>query len=109
VNEALAYIGSGPEAVSSRIGRPSIAPEKLLRALFLQLFHGIRSKRQIKERLDCNLSLRWFVGLTAVVRLDDVERPEARWITLAADRAYDTRDFVADLRSGASLHTSLRI
>lgn len=36
--------------------------------------------------------------LTAVAMLDDVERPEARRITLAADRAYDTRDFVADLR-----------
>jgi len=47
VNGALAYIGSGREAVSSRIGRPSIAPEKLLRALFLQLFHGIRSKRKL--------------------------------------------------------------
>lgn len=47
----------------SRIGRPSIAPEKLLRALLLQLFHGIRSERQMMERLDFDLSFRWFVEL----------------------------------------------
>jgi transposase len=63
VNEALADIGPELEAVYSRIGRPSIAPEKLLRALLLQLFHGIRSERQMMERLDFDLSFRWFVGL----------------------------------------------
>lgn len=63
VNEALADIGSELETVYSRIGRPSIAPEKLLRALLLQLFHGIRSERQMMERLDFDLSFRWFVGL----------------------------------------------
>jgi transposase len=47
----------------SNIGRPSIAPEKLLRALLLQLFHGIRSERQMMERLDFDLSFRWFVGV----------------------------------------------
>lgn len=63
VNEALFDIGPELEAVYSRIGRPSIAPEKLLRALLLQLFHGIRSERQMMERLDFDLSFRWFVGL----------------------------------------------
>jgi transposase len=63
VNGALADIGPELEAVYSRIGRPSIAPEKLLRALLLQLFHGIRSERQMMERLDFDLSFRWFVGL----------------------------------------------
>jgi len=63
VNEALADIGTEFEAVYSSIGRPSIAPEKLLRALLLQLFHGIRSERQMMERLDFDLSFRWFVGL----------------------------------------------
>ncbi len=63
VNEALADIGPQMEAAYSRIGRPSIAPEKLLRALLLQLFHGIRSERQMMERLDFDLSFRWFVGL----------------------------------------------
>jgi transposase len=47
----------------SRIGRPSIAPEKLLRALLLQVLYTIRSERQLMEQLDYNLLFRWFVGL----------------------------------------------
>ena len=45
------------------MGRPSISPEKLLRALLLQAFYGIRSERQLIEQLDYNLLFRWFVGL----------------------------------------------
>jgi transposase len=63
VNEALADVGSEFAAIYSSIGRPSIAPEKLLRALLLQLFYGVRSERQMMERLDFDLSFRWFVGL----------------------------------------------
>jgi len=44
-------------------GRPSIAPEKLLRALLLQALYTIRSERQLMEQLDFNLLFRWFVGL----------------------------------------------
>ena len=44
-------------------GRPSIAPEKLLRALLLQEFYSVRSERQLMEQLDYNLLFRWFVGL----------------------------------------------
>jgi transposase len=44
-------------------GRPSIAPEKLLRAMLLQAFYGIRSERQLMERLEFDLLFRWFVGL----------------------------------------------
>ena len=47
----------------SRIGRPSIAPEKLLRALLLQVLYSVRSERQLMEQLDYNLLFRWFVGL----------------------------------------------
>jgi transposase len=47
----------------SVMGRPSIAPEKLLRALLLQVFYSIRSERQLIEQLDYNLLYRWFVGL----------------------------------------------
>ena len=47
----------------SRIGRPSIAPEKLLRALLLQVLYTIRSERLLMEQLDYNLLFRWFVGL----------------------------------------------
>jgi transposase len=44
-------------------GRPSIPPEKLLRALLLQALYTIRSERQLMEQLDYNLLFRWFVGL----------------------------------------------
>lgn len=47
----------------SRIGRPSIPPERLLRALLLQVLYTIRSERQLMEQLDYNLLFRWFVGL----------------------------------------------
>ena len=50
------------------IGRPSIAPEKLLRALLLQVLYTIRSERMLMEQLDYNLLFRWFVGLN----MDDV-------------------------------------
>src|SRR5450759_5141408 len=46
-------------------GRPSIAPEKLLRALLLQLLYSIRSERLLMEQLEYNLLFRWFVGLAA--------------------------------------------
>jgi transposase len=46
-----------------RLGRPSIAPEKLLRAMLLQAFYGIRSERQLMERIEFDLLFRWFVGL----------------------------------------------
>src|SRR5437762_11152040 len=47
----------------SRVGRPSIAPEKLLRALLLQVLYSIRSERMLMEQLDYNLLFRWFIGL----------------------------------------------
>ena len=48
----------------SDIGRPSIPPEQLLRALVLQLLYGVRSERLLIEQLDYNLLFRWFVGLS---------------------------------------------
>jgi transposase len=47
----------------AKTGRPSIAPEKLLRALLLQVLYTVRSERQLMEQLDYNLLFRWFVGL----------------------------------------------
>ena len=44
-------------------GRPSIAPEKLLRAILLQVFYSIRSERQLMEQVQYNLLYRWFIGL----------------------------------------------
>ena len=47
----------------SRIGRPSIPPEKLLRAQLLQMLYSIRSERLLMEEIDYSLLFRWFVGL----------------------------------------------
>jgi len=53
----------------SESGRPSIAPEKLLRALLLQLLYSIRSERLLMEQLEYNLLFRWFVGLSMSERV----------------------------------------
>src|SRR6058998_2005088 len=50
-------------ALYAETGRPSIAPERLLRALLLQILYTIRSERLLMEQLDYNLLFRWFVGL----------------------------------------------
>ena len=63
VNEALAALSRDFSAMYSRIGRPSIPPEKLLRAMLLQAFYSIRSERQLMERLEFDLLFRWFVGI----------------------------------------------
>jgi transposase len=47
------------------VGRPSIPPEKLLRARLLQMLYTIRSERLLMEEMDYNLLFRWFVGLNA--------------------------------------------
>lgn len=63
-DEALEALSERFDAVYSAVGRPSVPPEKLLRALLLQAFFGIRSERQLMEQLHYNLLFRWFVGLS---------------------------------------------
>src|ERR1044071_2795824 len=62
-NVALIDLSRAFAALYTDVGRPSIAPEKLLRAMLLQTFYGIRSERQLMERLEFDLLFRWFVGL----------------------------------------------
>ena len=62
-NEALSALSGDFAALYAPLGRPSIPPEKLLRALLLQAFYTIRSERQLIERLEFDLLFRWFVGL----------------------------------------------
>ena len=64
VNEALAALSPAFEKLYAKSGRPSIPPEKLLRALLLQAFYSVRSERRLTEPLDDNLLFRWFVGLS---------------------------------------------
>lgn len=63
VNPALVRLDDRFAALYKDGGRPSIAPERLLRAILLQLFYSIRSERQLMERLNFDLLFRWFVGL----------------------------------------------
>lgn len=64
VNASLEALSADFEAIyATGVGRPSIPPERLLRALLLQAFYGVRSERQLVERLEYDLLFRWFVGL----------------------------------------------
>jgi transposase len=63
VNTTLVELSPVFAGLYARLGRPSIPPEQLLRALLLQAFYSIRSERQLMERLDFDLLFRWFVGL----------------------------------------------
>jgi transposase len=62
-NAALAALSGDFATLYSGLGRPSIAPEKLLRAMLLQAFYSVRSERQLMERIEFDLLFRWFVGI----------------------------------------------
>src|SRR6266702_4332548 len=62
-DEALQQLQPRFNNLYAKIGRPSIAPEKLLRAFLLQALYSVRSERMLMEQLDYNLLFRWFVGL----------------------------------------------
>ena len=71
VNEALVKMNAlfaGMYEADVKSGRPSKAPEKLLRAMLLQVFYSVRSERQLMEQTRYNLLFRWFIGLA----MDDV-------------------------------------
>ena len=63
VDAVLAGMSKDFDGLYSQVGRPSIAPERLLRALLLQVFYSVRSERLLMEQLNYNLLFRWFVGL----------------------------------------------
>ena len=63
VNDALTSLDAEFDALYTDFGRPSIAPERLIRASLLQILFSIRSERQLMEQMDYNLLFRWFVGL----------------------------------------------
>jgi transposase len=117
------------DALYADSGRPSIAPEYILRALLLQVFYSVRSERLLVEQIDYNLLFRWFVGLgmddavwnpavlsknrngliaaamvthadgfaerdAALRMLQQKQDGCARRITVGADKAHDSKDFV---------------
>src|SRR6516165_4347584 len=65
VDEVLSQMSRRFDTMYASVGRASIAPEKLLRALLLQMLYSIRSERLLMEEMDYNLLFRWFVGLNA--------------------------------------------
>jgi transposase len=65
VDEALTQMSGRFDDIYGSEGRPSIAPERLLRALLLQMLYSVRSERMLMEQLEYNLLFRWFVGLSA--------------------------------------------
>ena len=67
VDRVLERLSDLFEAMYSTTGRPSIPPEKLLRALLLQMLYSIRSERLLMEEIDYSILFRWFVGMN----LDD--------------------------------------
>jgi transposase len=63
VDEILKEMSPKFQKLYSNVGRPSIAPERLLRSLLLQIFYSVRSERMLIEQLQYNLLFRWFVGM----------------------------------------------
>jgi hypothetical protein len=70
VNDALASLDTEFEALYIDFGRPSIPPERLIRASLIQILFSVRSERQLMEQMEYNLLFRWFVGLC----IDDLPR-----------------------------------
>src|SRR5260370_39291978 len=63
IDEIFKQLSPRFDQLYSRVGRPSIAPERLLRALLLQVLYSVRSERMLMEQLSYNMLFRWFVGL----------------------------------------------
>lgn len=63
VNDALASLDAEFDRLYAAEGRPSIAPERLIRASLIQILFSVRSERQLMEQMQYNLLFRWFVGL----------------------------------------------
>lgn len=63
VDEVLRGMAKDCDALYAKTGRPSVPPERLLRAVLLQIFYTVRSERTLMEQMNYNLLFRWFVGL----------------------------------------------
>ncbi len=93
VDEVLTQLSRRFDTMYASVGRPSIPPEKLLRAQLLQMLYSIRSERLLMEEMDYNLLFRWFVGLNA-----DDEVWDATTFTKNRDRLLDAdiaKEFLA--------------
>jgi transposase len=105
VDEALSRMSPTLEALYAERGRPSIAPEVLLRAQLIQILYAIPSERRLCEHLEYNLLLRWFVGLPLsqpVFHPTSFTKNRARLLTTAVAEA-----FFAEIRDQAEAHQLL--
>jgi len=87
VDEVLTQRSRSFDSMNARVGRPSIAPEKLLRAQLPQMLYSIRGERLLIEEMDYNLPFRWFVGLNADDEVWDASFTKNRDRLLEADVA----------------------
>jgi transposase len=101
-DEALGGMSAEFDACYARIGRPSIAPERLMRALLLQAFYSIRSERQVMERLELDPLFLWFVGLGIDGRVWD-----ASTFSKNRDRLLEA-DAAAEFLAGVVRHPQVR-
>jgi transposase len=95
VDEVLARLSPQFAAMYASVGRPSIAPEKLLRAQLLQMLYSVRSERLLMEEIDYSMLFRWFIGLN----LDD-EVWDATVFTKNRDRLLEAdvaKEFLAQV------------
>jgi transposase len=95
VDKVLSRLSRRFDTMYAKVGRPSIAPEKLLRAQLLQMLYSIRSERLLMEEMDYNLLFRWFVGLNA-----DDEVWDATTFTKNRDRLLEAdvaKEFLAEV------------
>ncbi len=76
VNDALTSMDAEFDRLHATEGRPSIAPERLLRGSLVQILFSVRSERQLMEQMQYNLLLRWFVGLGIDDQVWGEVRPE---------------------------------
>ena len=75
VDEILRRMAKDFESLYAKTGRPSVPPERLLRAVLLQIFYTVRSERLLLEQMNYNLLFRWFVGLEMDEHAKLAERP----------------------------------
>jgi Transposase domain (DUF772) len=99
-DEALSDLQPRFNRLYAKTGRPSIAPEKLLRALLLQALYSVRSERMLMEQLDYNLLFRWFVGLNMDDAVWDVTAPQTEVVDLEMPAEEKTRGAAWLIKSG---------
>ena len=96
VDKVLKELSPEFNKMYSKVGRPSIPPEQLLRALLLQMLYSVRSERLLVEEIDYNILFRWFVGLNLDDALTCKSRPCATQLFKSSARIGQTASLTAE-------------